>query len=93
MKRTTSNKTKKTDQEPLFEVPANWEKEWQNMPDFLQKDLTPYKSVIVHFKSEEDIRTFEEAVDHPISPRTKFIWFPRRRKETLLNKKCVDDDS
>ena len=48
-------------QSSLFGEPEpGWKKLWTGMPTFAQKDLTPYKSITVHFKDPEDQREFAE---------------------------------
>jgi hypothetical protein len=55
----------------------SWRKEWQGMPEFSQKDLTPYRSILVHFRDEEGVRRFAKLMSQTISKRAKFIWYPK----------------
>jgi hypothetical protein len=59
----------------------NWNDEWTDMPEFLQEDLKPFMSVIVHFKNKEDIEKFGKLVDHKFTYKTKSIWFPKFDQE------------
>lgn len=54
--------------------------EWQGMPEFENEDLTPVRSVIVHFSSEEDAQLFAALVNQTITDKTKFIWYPKQEK-------------
>lgn len=60
----------------LGHVPKFWEREWQGMPEFVQRNMHPRRSVIVHFRSEEDVEKFAEMTGARIGPKTKFIWWP-----------------
>jgi hypothetical protein len=53
-----------------------WEKEWQDMPEFNQKDLTAYQSIIVHFETKEDRENFAKLINQKLNIKTKFIWYP-----------------
>jgi hypothetical protein len=52
--------------------------EWQGMPEFAHEDLTAFRSIHVHFKSDEDVQSFAELVGQPITERTRFLWHPRQ---------------
>lgn len=49
---------------------------WQGMPEFEQEDLTPIKTLKVHFAAQEDIIAFAKLVKQKITDKTKFIWYP-----------------
>ena len=36
---------KANDQPKLFEVDESWKEHWKDMPEFVQEDLTPWKSL------------------------------------------------
>jgi hypothetical protein len=46
------------------------------MPEFIQDDLTPYKSIYVHFDTREDLEAFCKLVGQKIYSTTQCIWFP-----------------
>jgi len=81
-------------QESLFNLEeyTNWHKEWQDMPEFVQEDLTPYRSVVVHFENEEDIAEFSRTVGQKITPLTKSLWFPELTIEKAMNKRYLDNN-
>ena len=39
-----------------------YEKEWENMPEFNQKDKTPYRTLYIHFQNEEAIKEFSNLI-------------------------------
>jgi len=49
---------------------------WQGMPEFNQQEEKPFRSLIVHIHSQEDVDTFARLVDQSITDKTKFINFP-----------------
>lgn len=56
-----------------------WKKEWQDMPEFIQNDLTPFRTILVHFQTQEDVDMFTRLMEQKISAKTRFIWFPKVR--------------
>ena len=66
---------------PEGTIPENTDEAWRGMPEFIQGDLTPLRTIYVHFGSTEDIKAFSRLVGQAISPNTKFIWFPKSEKK------------
>ena len=52
--------------------------EWDGMPEFAQEDLRPHRTVLVHFKTDEDVEEFAEMVGQRLTDKTKFIWHPEQ---------------
>lgn len=50
--------------------------EWRGMPDFEHEDLTSYRRIVVHFKTEEDIAEFAKRIDQKVGDKTRSLWFP-----------------
>ena len=74
----------------LFDNETYHEKEWKGMPEFNQKDLTPYRTIIVHFKTREDMSAFAKLINQRITPRTQSLWYPEVTIETYADKRYVD---
>ncbi len=72
-------KKKKKKQQTLFPSSKleKWREEWQDMPEFIQKDKWEYQAIIVRFNSEKDIKEFAKLINQTITPLTKSIWFPK----------------
>ena len=66
--------------------------EWQGMPEYSSEDETAYRTLIVHFESEADVKTFSKLVQQSLSEKTRSIWFPKRER-TKNEDKIVDDES
>jgi hypothetical protein len=58
-----------------------WKKEWQNMPEFVQEDLEPFKSLKVNFECESDLQEFAKLLDQNITLKTLSLWFPKYSRE------------
>lgn len=78
-----------SDQKNLFDVDefARWRDEWQGMPEFVQEDLTPIKSLLVHFASYDDMRAFAETVGQKVTCDTRCIWYPEAEIGRYANKR------
>jgi hypothetical protein len=50
--------------------------EWQNMPEYVQEDLTPYRVINVRFRNAEDVAEFERLMAQKITEKQKTLWFP-----------------
>lgn len=75
----------------LFKVEEWWEKEWKGMPEFVQKDLTPHKTIYVHFENIKDLEEFSKLVGQNISMSTRSIWFPQAEIGHFADKRWIDD--
>lgn len=60
----------------LLHVPEWWEEHWKGMPEYVQEDFMPYKSITVHFETKEDMERFAAHNSQRLLPTTKSIWWP-----------------
>lgn len=60
------------------DMPYKWEDEWQDMPEFVQEDKTPYQQIIVSFTSEKDVKEFSQLINQKLTYKTKSIWYPKQ---------------
>jgi len=59
---------------------------WKGMPEFIQKDKSAYKSLLVNFDNEKGLNTFLKLINQTITDKTKSIWFPKheiRKKDKV----------
>jgi len=75
----------------FFDKDENWKEHWQDMPEFVQYDLTPFKSLFVHFETREDLEIFAKLVNQHINKNTKCIWFPEAELGRTANKRYAID--
>lgn len=54
----------------------DWQKEWKDMPEFVQEKKEPYAKIIVRFDSEEDLQEFAKFIGQKLTNKTKSIWHP-----------------
>jgi len=80
-------------QESLFDLEEfnKWKEEWKDMPEFDHEDLSPIKSIIVHFETLEDMRKFSKIVDQKLTPKTQSIWYPEAEINRYANKRYIDE--
>ncbi len=68
-----------------------WKKYWKDMPEFSQEDLSPCRTLLVHFYTKEDVQEFAKLLDQKITSKTKFIWFPTTGKANLKEMGWFDE--
>lgn len=81
------------EQIPLINAGEWWEEHWQGMPEYVSEDLTPFKSIYVHFESREDIKKFSELVGQTITLDTKCIWYPEAEIGRIADKRYIQKAS
>lgn len=69
----------------------DWKKEWKDMPEFQQEDLTSHRKIIVHFRNDEDVKKFEELMGQKITPKQKSLWYPYLAPMRYADKLYVDE--
>ena len=65
----------------------NSEDEWEDMPEYNNSDIKNYKSVVIHFKTEQDLKDFCSLINQKITSDTKFIYYPEQKRDVLINKR------
>ena len=86
-------KEKESNQNSLFEekdIKKGWENEWQDMPEFEMKDLTSFRKIVVHFRSQKDIDKFAELIGQKIT-KAPSLWYPEWKKRRYADKRYVDE--
>ena len=76
----------------LGRIPEPWEKEWQDMPEFIQEDQGPFFTMKVHFANKEDLAAFAELVQQTITLKSKSIWYPKLEWKTQVDKRYIDTE-
>ena len=75
----------------LSELEEEWKIEWRGMPEFSQEDLTPWKSIMVHFEGLSDLREFSELIGQKLTPKTRSVWFPEAEIGRYANKRYINE--
>lgn len=68
-------------QQTLFDRIEPWEDEWHDMPEMHQKDIIPFRSIVVKFSNEEDFKAFEKLIDQKTTSKTTTIWYPKYEQQ------------
>lgn len=74
----------------LFDIGESWEEAWRGMPEFVQKDLEPWKTIYVHFENREAMEAFAELVDQTINLTTASIWYPEAEIGRFADRRYID---
>lgn len=78
-------------QDSLFDKGEWWEPYWEGMPEFIQKDLHPWKTINVHFESREDMAAFAELVGQTLTRTTQAIWYPELDIHRVAHLRYISD--
>tara|TARA_R100000544_G_C2219633_1_gene56662 strand:+ start:116 stop:358 length:243 start_codon:yes stop_codon:yes gene_type:complete len=76
-------------QDELFELA--WQKEWQDMPEFVQEKQEPYSKLIVRFANDEDLQEFADLIGQRLNAKTKSIWHPKLVRGINSKKRYVNE--
>jgi hypothetical protein len=56
----------------------DWRQHWFDMPEFEQKKIEPFSTVIVRVETEDDLIKLQHLLGQKLTSKTKSIWFPYR---------------
>ena len=89
----TSQTIKQVDlfNDTVIEDNTSWREEWRGMPEFVQNDEQPYRSLIVHFETQADVDIFSELINQNITDKTKSLWFPESTREKPSTQMYLDE--
>lgn len=73
-----------------IERKAAWDEHWQDMPEYKQQDLTPFKSVLVNFRNYEDYKAFAELINQKLTLKTKTIFYPKLDYESAIDRVYIN---
>tara|TARA_R100000697_G_scaffold70251_1_gene82681 strand:- start:6257 stop:6901 length:645 start_codon:yes stop_codon:yes gene_type:complete len=60
--------------------------EWNEMPTFEHDNNKPYRTLYVHFYTEEQVQKFSKLIDQPITEKTKYLYIPPLEKKVMKDK-------
>lgn len=61
------------------------------MPEFIQNDQEPFKTVYVHFESRKDVEAFAALVGQTITMNTRALWYPESEILSKLDKRYIQE--
>jgi hypothetical protein len=69
----------------LFEGFENeWQKEWKDMPEYIQEDKEAIKRVFINFQTTDDIKLFNQITGLNVTMETKGLFFPKINTDKLV---------
>ncbi len=78
-------------QTTLFDLLEPWKEEWKGMPEFAMEDLTPTRSLLVHFETVGDVVAFERAIGQSVGERLRSVWYPEAEIMRLADKRYANE--
>lgn len=63
---------------------------WKDMPEFIQNDIKPFKTLYVHFRNAIDYEEFQNLVGQKLTMKTKSIWHPELERNQVSLLKWID---
>jgi hypothetical protein len=73
------------------EVVDDPQAEWQGMPECENGDEAPYRTLNVHFATQEAVADFEERIGQKITDLAKYIWHPELKIQRPSATPYVDE--
>jgi hypothetical protein len=67
--------------------------EWQGMPEYVQDNAEAYRSLIVHFRTQEDLDSFLRLTGNTITEKSRWIWYPEMKAEVFADKRYVAEEA
>lgn len=65
--------------EAELEGPNNdWRQHWFGMPEFEQKEIQPFATIILRVETEADLARLSELLEQKLTAKTKSIWHPHK---------------
>ena len=76
----------------LFDDLENeWQKEWKDMPEFVQNKRKPYSQIIIRFECDDDLQKFASLIGQNLTKKTKSIWYPFKSHWSGVKKYWTDE--
>jgi hypothetical protein len=73
------------------EVVEDPEGEWAGMPEYKNEDDKPFRTLTVHFHTEEALARFADFAGQGITEKTKYVNIPYITPENLKKFACIDE--
>jgi len=79
--------------EQLLVPPGNHDSNdaWEGMPEFKNEDKTAFKTIIMHFHTQEAVDAFATLVGQKITDKTKYLWYPDAEQKNHTDKEYVSE--
>lgn len=68
------------------------EEHWVGMPEYISKDCTPFRTLMIHFEDKESVEIFKRFIGQTITDQTKYLYFPKvNEKRCTIDKEYRDE--
>lgn len=61
--------------------------EWEGMPEFVHEDKTAFRSLVIHFKNQEEVDKFAASVPDNVTPKTRMVWWSGIEIEAIADQR------
>ena len=78
-------------EKPIEKAETKQDLEWVSMPEYINKDITSFHHIKVHFKSQKELDEFAKLINQPVTTTTKSIWFPFAVINRYATKRYADE--
>lgn len=75
-----------------LDVNAKWREHWKGMPEYIQEENPPYRTVHMLFREEEHYKDFAKLLGQDLTENTKAIWYPKLEITANRKLRWMDDD-
>ena len=72
-------------------IDINEEEMWEGMPEYDNEDISPYKTIKLHFRNDNDIKEFAEIIKQKITQDTRSMWHPKLEREIFKDKEYKNE--
>ena len=63
------------------------------MPEFVQKDLKPFRTINIHFRNQKDIDEFFKLINQKVYKKYNSYWYPEKKwKKTTADLLYIDKE-
>lgn len=67
---------------------ADHQKEWVDILDFDNKDMSGYRKITVHFEDEEGVKMFKEKLGVELPDTATYLYYPKPRERRYVGKRA-----
>lgn len=76
----------------VVDVNSKWKEHWIDMPEYIQNEEHPFRTVHFHFENEKDYQDFSSLIDQELTEKTNSIWHPKRNITKNMLLRWVDKE-
>ena len=67
------------------------DEQWKGMPEYEQENAMGFHHLIVHFDTEEDLKSFARLIKQKLTNNTRSIWHPFKQPLKWAEYQTVDE--